>query len=108
MKPSVTNGVMVHPIGNDNFVGFWVEDANDGFLEKFINENYKQKVAGNSTVEEATERLQPARQAIEEKGYIVGPVETKTHKEWCVEVLGADPDEYDRANENVVEFDEEE
>lgn len=110
MKSSPNNGVMIHPLTEGMYIGFYVENANDDFLPKYIDENFKQ-VVGDSTNVEALERLAPVKQAIETKGYTTGPFEVKSHKDWCVDVLGADPDEYD-ANRQAeldaqVEYDEE-
>jgi hypothetical protein len=111
MTPGFENGVMVAPLADgETIAGFYVEGGNDGILDKYISENFKREVS-QLTYEQAAEHLTPVKDAIEAKGYVVGPFETKTHKEWCVDVLGADPDEYDRNEQQESEaqsaFDEE-
>lgn len=113
MTPGYENGIMVHPLNTDGLiVGFYIEGGNDGKLGPYIDENFKQEVSGKYTEQEAQEKLQPVKDAIEAKGYVAGPFETKTHKEWCVDVLGSDPEEYDRQQqENLdryTEYDDEE
>lgn len=97
MEPSYSNGVMVHPIGDGtDVVGFYIENGNDETLPAYIDENHRQELAGTYTVKEARERLLTVKNAVEEKGYTAGPIEVKTHKDWCVEVFGISPEQYDR------------
>lgn len=112
MKPSHKNGVVVVGTSEDMVTGYAVENGNDDFLPAYYKEHFRQEVDSVLTVEQAQEMLSPSYDAIQKLGYNVGPIETKTHKEWCVDVLGSDPDQYDANQQEELdaqaEYDEQE
>lgn len=104
MAPGHKNGIMVHPIDNATlYVGFIVEYGNDEILPDVVNDRFKREVSAESTEEEARARLEPAKQEIEMLGYVTGPIEVKTHKEWVVEALGVDPEDYKEQEEEELQ-----
>ena len=102
MTPGYTNGVIVVNVDGVGYVGFYVENGNDDTLPKYIEDNWKQDATG-MTLEAAETQLMLARADIKQQGYQTGPIEAKTRKEWCVEVLGTDPELYDRSEQETLD-----
>ena len=101
MIPGYNNGVMVVNIDGVGYVGFYVENGNNDTLPKYIEDNWKQDATG-MTLEAAESQLMLARADIKQQGYRTGPIEAKTHKEWCVEVMGGSPELYDRIEQDEL------
>lgn len=109
MTPGFNNGLFNVSLGNeldyrdDVRLGFYVTDAAQ--RQEEIEDLFKTD-ASDLSYDEKLERLKGIKQELTDMGFETGPIEEKTHREWCAEVFGVT--DLPEPSEIEVEFDEEE
>jgi hypothetical protein len=107
LEPSNKHGVMQHPLtdgiyANGIYAGFYIENGNTPELNEYMEKHYTKKVSDSDGEDVARERLEPIRTDLQAQGYVVGEIEIKSHRDWCLEVFGiCSDDEESEFNKEV-------
>jgi hypothetical protein len=110
MTPGIHNGLFsvitetTSDYREDIRLGFYVEDASDS--EDDFDALFKTD-ATDLSYDEKVKRLKGIKQEMTDMGYTTGPLESKTHREWCAEVFDV-TDLQEAFNEDKCAWDEEE
>lgn len=110
MTPGFQNGLFNVSLGNeldyrdDVRLGFYVAEAAERQDE--IEGLFKTD-ATDLTYDEKLKRLEGIKKELTDMGFETGPIEKKTHREWCAEVFDVTDLPEPSPEEIGVEFDEE-
>jgi hypothetical protein len=88
LTPSYNHAIFAHPLKDGIAVGFYIENGNNPALIPYV-EGVNRTIVPTTDEALARSRLEPIRTDLQAQGYNVGKIETKSHRDWCLEIFGA-------------------
>jgi hypothetical protein len=84
--------------GTQFLLGFYIEHGDTSSLEEYLEKTW-QKDISDLTDDQLLERMSLARNDVNSQGYVTGPIQSKTRKQWIVEVFGVLPQQESEQDE---------